>query len=84
MGTLAPPSSEVGLQEEPMNQKPTCPHCGGSNIVAEAVCTWSGEKQGWELAELTDSFFCTTCEETLKWVEMVDLSTFKAPVNNPG
>lgn len=58
----------------PMKQeKPTCPHCGGANVTADAICTWNMAQQVWEYQELTDSYFCATCEETLKWVEMVEV-----------
>lgn len=65
-----------------MNQRPTCPQCGGHNITTDAICTWNMDQQVWEHSELTDSFYCTTCDEELSWVEMVELSTPKTPVDN--
>lgn len=60
-----------------MKQRPACPHCGGHNVLAEAYCVWDVDEQRWIPAELTDAYFCTTCEDTIKYVEMVEMVPLK-------
>lgn len=52
---------------------PTCPQCGGHNIVANAYLEWNMALQVWDHPELNNTFWCVTCEGDIEGVEMVEV-----------
>lgn len=68
-----------------MNQKPTCPHCGDSDVGATGITSWDVTDQKWVLDDVYDgNFYCRHCDAEFDDPEWVELSTPKAPVDNPG
>ncbi|QYW02250.1 hypothetical protein PP740_gp092 [Stenotrophomonas phage Philippe] len=44
-----------------------CAICDGTNLVSDAPCKWSVEKQDWiKVGEVNEDTFCEDCEQDVK------------------
>lgn len=42
-----------------------CPHCGSTDVLADAHAGWNPTTQEWELQNVYPEYFCDACGETL-------------------
>lgn len=55
-------------------ERPTCKHCGSSDIRADAWAMWDDNAQQWVLTSTYDNYWCESCEideVTLEWVPSI-------------
>ena len=54
--------------------KPVCTHCGGSNILFDAVSCWDVERQEQVMINTFDNIDCEDCggECSIDWIEVTE------------
>ena len=45
-----------------MREHPICPHCGSTEVRADAYASWDFIKCEWVLENTYETYFCADCE----------------------
>lgn len=50
--------------------KYVCEHCGGINIIKDAIAKWDAKIQCWKMTETTGELYCNDCNHNIKGIEV--------------
>ena len=57
-----------------------CPHCNSTNVVADAIASWSADDHDWELHSTYDNKSCLDCEHEFHSATEVEIPDDLSPL----